>query len=186
MCEVGKRMTSKPKGPMRHEVLSWADVDKLVDLLVPQLQGFGPFDAMVMITRGGIVPGGLLAEALDIQHVLTAAVNFPADESSPLMAWPSFLQFPSADLLTGRRTLIIDDVWGSGRTSTAVRGRVEAAGANPSTCVFHYNPYRSLFSKAEPDFYAAVTDAYIIYPWEVDRGMRGYGMRDPQLDPELS
>lgn len=179
-------MTSKPKGPMRHEVLTWADVDKLVDLLVPQLQGMGLFDSMVMITRGGIVPGGLLAEALDIQHVLTAAVNFPADESSPLMAWPSFLQFPSADLLVGRRTLIIDDVWGSGRTSTAVRGRVEAAGANPSTCVFHYNPYRSLFGNAEPDFYAAVTDAYVIYPWEVDRGLRGYGLRNPQLDPELS
>ncbi len=168
------------QGPMRTELLSWADVDKLVDVLVPQLQGMGPFDAMIMITRGGIVPGGLLAEALDVQHVLTAAVDFPSTESAQLMAWPSFLQFPAPELLEDRKALIVDDVWGSGRTSTAVRGRVQAAGAEPHTCVFHFNPYRSLFSRAEPDFYAAVTDAYVVYPWEVDRGLRGYGMRSPE------
>ncbi len=175
-------MTSRE--PMRHEVLTWDDVDRLVDVLLPQLQGRGPFEAMVVITRGGIVPGGLLAEALNIRHVLTAAVDFPstADAVSELMVWPSFLQFPDSVLLEGRRTLIMDDVWGSGRTSTAVRGRVQAAGAEPYTCVFHFNPYRSLFSKARPDFYGDVTDAYVVYPWEVDRGLRGTGLRSPQPD----
>ncbi|GAB4321649.1 MAG: phosphoribosyltransferase family protein [Phototrophicales bacterium] len=171
---------------MRHKLLSWDDVDKLIDLLLPQLQGVGPFDAMIMITRGGIVPGGLLAEALNIQHVLTAAVDFPSTDEAQLMAWPAFLQFPDSRLLVNRRTLIVDDVWGSGRTSTAVRGRVQAAGAEPFTCVFHFNPYRSLFSKAKPDFYGEITDEYIVYPWEVDRGLRGIGMRSPLPDPETS
>jgi hypoxanthine phosphoribosyltransferase len=31
---------------------------------------------MILVTRGGIIPGGLLAEALDIRDVLTAAVHF--------------------------------------------------------------------------------------------------------------
>ena len=171
------------QGPRRHELLTWPDIDELIDVLVPQLQAVGTFDAMVMITRGGIIPGGLLAEALAIHHVLTAAVDFPSTDSAPLMAWPSFLQFPVPELLEGRRTLIIDDVWGSGRTITAVRGQVEAAGAEPFTCVFHYNPHRSLFSRAEPDFYGAVTDAYIVYPWEVDRGLRGIGMTPPAPGP---
>lgn len=175
-----------PRGPMRHEVLTWSDVDKLVDILLPQLQGVGPFDAMVLITRGGIVPGGLLAEALNVEHVLTAAVDFPATEQTQLMAWPSFLQFPSAELLENRKTLIVDDVWGSGRTSTAVRGRVQAADAQPYNCVFHFNPYRSLFSKAEPDFFAAITDAYIIYPWEIDRGLKGIGLRSPSPEPDIN
>jgi hypoxanthine phosphoribosyltransferase len=106
--------------------------------------------------------------------VLTAAVDFP-DENAPtrLLALPKFLQFPNDILLVDRRILIVDDVWGSGRTSTAVRGRVEAAGGVTATCVFHFNPYRSLFTRAEPDFYGAVTDAYIVYPWELDRGLRG-------------
>ena len=62
----------------RHEILTWADVDKLIDVLLPQIRGIGTFTSMVMITRGGVIPGGMLAEALDIQHVLTAAVDFPA------------------------------------------------------------------------------------------------------------
>ena len=176
----------QPGRPMRHEILSWADVDELVDILLPQLRGVGPFDAMMLITRGGIIPGGLLAEVLSIRHVLTAAVDFPATEQAQLMALPSFLQFPSVDLLINRRTLIVDDVWGSGRTSTAVRGRVEAAGGKPYTCVFHFNPYRSLFSKAEPDFYGAITDAYVVYPWEVDRGMEDIGLRTPSPEPDIN
>lgn len=170
------------RGPIRHEVLTWADVDKLVDIILPSLKSAGIFDAMILITRGGIIPGGLLAEALGIRHLLTAAVDFPSTESAGLMAWPTFLQFPDEEVLRGRRTLIVDDVWGSGRTSTAVRGRTQAAGATPFTCVLHYNPYRSLFSKAEPDFYAAITDAFIVYPWEIDRGLRGIEMGVPEAN----
>ena len=167
---------------MRHERLTWADVDKIIDVLIPQLRAVGPFDAMLMITRGGLIPGGLLAEALDLHHVLTAAVDFPSTASAGLMAWPTFLQFPDSSLLIHRRTLIVDDVWGSGRTSTAVKGRTESAGAQAYTCVLHFNPYRSLFSRAEPDFFGATTEAYMIYPWEVDRGLRGIPIGDPEAN----
>jgi uncharacterized protein len=158
--------------PQRRELLTWKDVDKLVDHLLPQFEG--EFQAMVLITRGGIIPGGLLAEAMGITHILTAAVNFPAmeamSEADQLFVWPTFLQFPEDNLLVGRRTLVVDDVWGSGRTSTAVKNRVSAAGGFPFTCVFHFNPYRSLFGPHRPDYYAAVTDAFIVFPWEIDHG----------------
>ena len=45
-----------------------------------------------------------------------------------------------------------------------------AAGGLPYTAVMHFNPHRNLFGSGRPDYYAAITDAYIIYPWEVDRG----------------
>jgi hypoxanthine phosphoribosyltransferase len=155
----------------RREVLTWEDVTQLIDHLVPQFET--EFEAMVMITRGGIVPGGLLGEALDIQDVLTAAVDFPFEmqrEETRLLAWPQFIQFPADEQLRGRRVLVVDDVWGSGRTITAVKNRVSAAGGFPSTCVLHFNPHRSLFNQARPDYYAAITDAHIVYPWEIDRG----------------
>ena len=131
------------------------------------------FTAMVMITRGGIIPGGMLAEAMNVTHLLTAAVDFPSQaeqEQNKLMVWPDFIQFPGDDMLRGRPTLIVDDVWGSGRTITAVKNRVSSAGGFPETCVFHFNPHRNLFGKVRPDYYAAITDAYIIFPWEIDRG----------------
>lgn len=161
----------KPE-PRRQEAIAWEEVDKLIDHLIPQFRR--EFTAMVLITRGGIIPGGLLAEAMNITHILTAAVDFPAqtasEKGSAFMAWPEFIQFPAEDKLRGRPTLIVDDVWGSGRTITAVKNRVSAAGGFPETCVLHFNPYRSLFGSARPDYYAAVTDAFIVYPWEINRG----------------
>ncbi len=172
---------STSRGPIRHELLSWAEIDKLVDVLLPQLRSAGHFDALLLITRGGMVPGGLISEALNISYILTAAVDFPSQQGRAQFAgWPTYLQFPDEKLITARRTLIVDDVWGSGRTSTAVKSRCESAGAIPLTCVFHFNPYRSLFSKAEPDFYGAVTDAHIVYPWEVDRGTRDIPVGFPE------
>jgi len=156
----------------RREALTWEDVDKLIVHLMPQFES--EYDAMVLITRGGIIPGGILAERMGITHILTAAVDFPAQsemEKAKLLAWPQFIQFPEDRALRGRRTLVVDDVWGSGRTITSVRHRVSAAGGFPSTCVLHFNPYRNLFGNARPDFYAAITDAHIIYPWEIDRGI---------------
>lgn len=157
--------------PQRSEILTWEEVDRLIDHLIPQFEG--EFEAMVLVTRGGIIPGGLLAEAMGITHILTAAVDFPAQgqmEKAKLMAWPQFIQFPEDRQLARRRTLVVDDVWGSGRTITAVKNRVTTAGGFPSTCVLHFNPNRSLFGPNCPDYYAAITDARIIYPWEIERG----------------
>lgn len=160
-----------PESQRPHIVMTWTDVDRLINYLIPKFDR--EFTAMVMITRGGIIPGGMLAEAMNITHVLTAAVDFPAEveaAQNKLMAWPQFIQFPADEQLRGRAVLIVDDVWGSGRTITAVKNRVSAAGGFPETCVLHFNPYRNLFGKARPDYYADVTDAFVLYPWEIDRG----------------
>ena len=160
---------------MRQEVLTWSDVDKLIDHLIPQFEV--EFQAMAIITRGGIVPGGMMAEALKLDIILTASVDFPAEaemesekKKSRLLVWPQFVQFPDNTLLRGKRLLLVDDVWGSGRTITAVKNRISGAAGIPYTCVLHFNPYRSLFGTVRPDYYAAITDAYIVYPWEINRG----------------
>ena len=62
---------------MRREILTWDDVDKLIDHLIPQFET--EFDAMVVITRGGIIPAGMLSEALNLKDILTASVYFPSE-----------------------------------------------------------------------------------------------------------
>lgn len=156
---------------MRREMITWDEVQRLIDHLIGQFEQ--EFDAMLIITRGGIVPGGMLAQAMGIESILTAAVDFPAQlemQSAKIFAWPKFIQFPRDELLQGKRVLVVDDVWGAGRTITAVKNRVSAAGGIPYTCVMHFNPYRNLFGTARPDYFAASTDAFIVYPWELDRG----------------
>lgn len=172
---------------LRHELLTWLDVEQLIDTLVPQIQG--RFDSMVIITRGGICPGGMLAEALDITYVLTAAVRFPADTPgfSPSQyrpesrfAVPEFLQFPEPELLAGRRILVVDDVWTRGRNIVTVASRIDAAGGRPETCVLHYKPGSSMYPGLTPTYYAAVTDSFIVYPWDADRDNFGIGNLIPQ------
>jgi hypothetical protein len=159
----------------RKEILTWNDVDQLIDHLIPQFEI--EFDAMIMVTHGGIIPGGMISEALRLDTILTAAVDFPNElqmederKQGRLLAWPKFVQFPDNSLLSGKRVIVCDDVWGSGRTITAVRNRVVSAGGRPYTCVLHFNPYRNLFGNIRPDYFAAITDAHIIYPWEINRG----------------
>ena len=171
---------------MRREALTWNDVDKLIDHLIPQFES--EFEAMIMITHGGIIPGGMLAEAMKLDTIFTASVDFPAEleeqrekEKTRWLAWPKFIQFPAEDQLTGRRILLVDDVWGSGRTITAVKNRVSGAGGIASSCVLHFNPYRNLFGSARPDYFAAVTDAYIVYPWEIYRGPDSILLKDLDL-----
>ncbi len=163
--------------PPKQTVLTWRDIDQLIDHLLLQLTG--PYDAMLIITRGGVIPGGLISQAMDIRHILTASVRFSVDLDSEarLFAWPEFIQFPQRELLEKRSILVVDDVWRGGRTITTVKARVEAYGGQPELAVLHYKPTMSLFAKIKPDYYAAITDEYIVYPWEIDRDIKGQRLR---------
>ncbi len=171
-------MTS-PTMPSAPAFLTWQEVDKLIDYLLPQLRG--PYDALLLITRGGVVPGGMIAEALGLNYILTAAVKFP-EAGEARLAWPTFLQFPEDRLLREKHILVVDDIWSNGRTLTTVKGRVLAAGGRPEAAVLHYKPGSSLFREAGPDYYAAVTDRFIVYPWEVQRGPDEFQTRLPQFN----
>jgi hypoxanthine phosphoribosyltransferase len=144
------------------EYLSWDQIQAMVADLATQ--GHGSYDALLAVTRGGLVPAGLLAYHLQLRNILVAAVQFYSGVARRAQQ-PTFLQFPSASLLEGRRILIIDDIWDSGKTIMAVKERVAAAGGTPVTAVLHYKPEASLFPD-RPDYFVQTTLAWIVYPWE--------------------
>lgn len=154
---------------LRKEIISWREVSKLASLIVPQFETV--FDSILMVSPSGVIPGGILAAASGISELLIAKVEFPPDsdlEPTKLFSWPTFIYFPDDDLLRDKKVLVVNNAWGSGRTTWAIHKQVESAGGIACTCVLHYNPYRNLL-KYHPDFYAAITDAYIIYPWDIDQ-----------------
>jgi uncharacterized protein len=147
---------------------TWERIDDLVhNKLIPQINA-ADFDVVLAITRGGMIPGCLVSEQLNIRNVLTAAVMFYTDVEQTLTD-PIFLQFPSDPLLVGKRVLIVDDVWDSGKTAYTVRERVRRAGGRAKIAVIHYKPARSAYPNDAPDFYALETDEWIVYPWDPDR-----------------
>ncbi len=153
----------------RKEFISWREVSKLVSVIIPQFETI--FDSIVMVSPSGIIPAGMLAAAAGIEEMMIAQVSFPPDselEQSKLLSWPNFIHFPENELLLEKKVLIVNNAWGAGRTTWAIHKRVETAGGIPYSCVLHYNPYRNLL-KFKPDYYGAITDAYIIYPWDIDQ-----------------
>ena len=153
---------------LRKEIISWQEVSKLVSLIVTQFEIV--FDSILMVSPSGVIPAGVLAAAAGITERHIAQVEFPPEsdlEPSKLISWPTFLHFPEDEILLDKKVLVMNNAWGSGRTTWAVHKQVERAGGMACTCVLHYNPYRNLL-KYHPDYYGAITDAYIIYPWDID------------------
>ena len=151
--------------PARDHV-AWDDLDALVAILAEQLKG-ERFDVMLTITRGGMVPAGMLAYRLGIRNILVAAVAYYDDEGMPGDG-ATFLEFPADPLLHGRRVRVVDEVWDSGTTIAAVVGRVRQAGGEPVTAVLHYKPARSRVDLV-PDFHAVEPDAWVVYPFKAGR-----------------
>jgi hypoxanthine phosphoribosyltransferase len=153
---------SGPGTPER-DIVSWEDLDRLVAQLAERLE-HERFDLLLAITRGGLVPAGMLAYRLRIRNILVAAVEFYDDHGQP-GPHPTFLQFPADPLLRGQRILVVDEVWDSGTTIAAVTERVRQAGGLPTTAVLHWKPERSLVPGA-PDVHAVATAAWVVYPFK--------------------
>ncbi len=141
--------------------LTFEDIARQVVELGERVRG--DYDVMLLVTRGGLIPGGLLAYLLGIKNILVAAVQFYDDDGVRGEA-PTFLQFPSDPLLHGHRVLVVDEVWDSGRTIQAVTERVRAAGGTPTTAVLHFKPGRDE-TGLRPDVHVLETNDWIVYPW---------------------
>lgn len=147
-------------------ILGWDDIIFEVDQLVAVLRA--DYDVMLVITRGGMIPACLISERLNIRNILVAAVQFYTGIGQTLDE-PIYLQFPDTTLLDGKSVLIVDDVWDSGRTAMSVRQRVREAGGIAELAVLHYKPRASKFPEDRPDFFAELTDDWIVYPWDDER-----------------
>jgi hypoxanthine phosphoribosyltransferase len=160
-----------PATAIKHEqplkrILGWDDITREVDHLVSVLRD--DYDAMLVVTRGGMVPACLISERLDIRNILVAAVHLYTGIGQSRET-PIFVQFPGDTLLADKSILVVDDVWDSGRTAMAVLERVRQAGGRPELAVLHYKPRASRFPDRAPDYYAELTDDWIVYPWDDER-----------------
>jgi hypoxanthine phosphoribosyltransferase len=144
------------------DIVGWDALEELVRDVAGRVGA--DYDVMLAITRGGLVPAGMLAYRLGIRNILVAAVEYYDSEGHPGPK-PTFLQFPADPQLRGQRVLIVDEVWDSGTTIHAVTERVRQAGGLPTTVVLHYKPTHSVVP-GEPDFHAVTTDRWVVYPFK--------------------
>ena len=80
--------------------VTWDDLDRLVAELAQRLTAAPAPDVVLAISRGGLVPAGMLGYRMGWRDMLLAAVVAYDDESG-FRGQADFLQFPSDDQIAG-------------------------------------------------------------------------------------
>jgi len=101
--------------------VSWDQFHRDARALAWRLSGAGPFEAVVAVTRGGLVPAAVVARELGIRVVETVCVaSYDYDKQGQI----SVLKPVAASFLGkdgGGRVLIVDDLVDTGATAKVVR-----------------------------------------------------------------
>jgi len=103
--------------------VSWDPFHRAARGLVWRLAGAGPFEAIVCVTRGGLVPAAIVARELDIRLIETVCVASYSHQTQGMLkvlkdVAPSIVALGGGD---GKGVLIVDDLVDTGKTAKVVR-----------------------------------------------------------------
>jgi xanthine phosphoribosyltransferase len=136
--------------------LTWSDIETSSNQLAVSLKERN-WTGILAITRGGLVPAGLLAESLNIRRIET--INIQSYDKEKKRGEITLLNVPDIKN-AGENWLIIDDLVDSGETIKAVKK------------LFPNAVYAVLFAKPKGmltvDHYVREVgqDTWIVFPWE--------------------
>lgn len=149
-------------------VVTWSELTAAVEDMVRRLAERPPFDAVVAVARGGLVPATIIGHGLGIDdvHVVLAKRNAVSRPRSPRLARPvvqgrSF----TGRQLAARRVLVVDDICGDGQTLETVRELVLGCGA---TDVETATVFMNERCTRPPTVLGRVTSSWVVFPWERD------------------
>src|SRR3954447_4539903 len=112
--------------------VTWDQLHRDARALAWRLMEKGPFTGIVAITRGGLVPAGIIAGELDVRLVESVSiVTYAAGSGGTLIeeensGQPVVIKPPAA-AGTGAGFLVVDDLVDTGATARVVRGLLPRA-----------------------------------------------------------
>ncbi len=121
--------TPPPRNPEKIFPVSWEQFHRDSRALAWRLSGAGPFEAIVCITRGGLVPAAIVARELGIKVIETVCVSSYNHASQGEVTVlkdvaPAIVALGGGQ---GAGVLLVDDLVDTGRTATVVRALVPRA-----------------------------------------------------------
>lgn len=142
--------------------VSWDQFHRDARALAWRLAGAGPFEALVCITRGGLVPAAIVARELGIRVIETVCV---ASYDHQTQGRLQVLKKIADDVVaagggSGEKVLIVDDLVDTGKTAKLVREMLPKA---------HFaTVYAKPMGRPQVDtFITEVSqDTWIFFPWD--------------------
>jgi xanthine phosphoribosyltransferase len=127
--EVPERDQLVPRDPAKIFPVSWDQFHRDSRALAWRLSGAGPFEAIVCITRGGLVPAAIVARELGIRLIETVCV---ASYDHTSQGELKVLKGVAAPIVAGgggegAGVLIVDDLVDTGQTAKVVRALLPRA-----------------------------------------------------------
>ncbi|HEY0919765.1 xanthine phosphoribosyltransferase [Devosia sp.] len=143
--------------------VTWDQFHRDSRALAWRLQGLGPFDAVVAIARGGLVPATIVARELNIRVVESVAVkSYDHQNQGEVRVLKAIAPDILARAKAGGKILIVDDLVDTGATARVVRDMLP--GAHFAT-VYAKPKGRDMVDT----FITEVSqDTWIFFPWDLD------------------
>jgi xanthine phosphoribosyltransferase len=118
----GIPIMTAPEMPQKHFPVSWDEFHRDARALAWRLAGAGPFEAIVAVTRGGLVPAAIVARELGIRVIETVCV---ASYNHVSQGELRLLKGVAESIVSlgggGQGVLIVDDLVDTGKTAKMVR-----------------------------------------------------------------
>ena len=148
--------------PQKAFPVSWDQFHRDTRALVWRLAGAGPFQAIVCVTRGGLVPAAIVARELDIRLIETVCV---VSYNHTIQGELKVLKGVAANIVgvgggRGKGVLIVDDLVDTGQTARLVRDMLPLA------------HFATVYAKPKgrplvDTFITEVSqDTWIFFPWD--------------------
>ena len=144
--------------------VSWEELHRTSKALAWRLVETGPFDGIVAITRGGLVPAAIVARERGVRLIDTICISSYGAEDVRSDQDQGRLKVlkPLTSLGDGKGWLIVDDLVDTGETARAVRAMLPAA---------HFaTDYAKPAGRPMVDTFVTEVsqDTWIYFPWDTE------------------
>jgi xanthine phosphoribosyltransferase len=157
MAETKSRATPQPD---KIFPVSWDQFHRDSRALAWRLHAAGPFDSIVCITRGGLVPAAVVARELNVRVIETVCVvsyqNYKNEGAVDILKNVA----PEIVATGGKGVLIVDDLVDTGKTAKVVRELLPSA---------HFaTVYAKPMGRPQVDTFVTEVsqDTWIYFPWD--------------------
>jgi len=161
---------------VRVKYVPWGEALKLCYSLAGRILDSGAsFDAIVTISRGGLVPARIISDVLGIEEMYVIRSRFWG-VAGRVFEEPQVSIHEPLDV-SGKDVLVVDEVVDTGLTMGKVVKLIRGMGArNVKSAVLHYK----LTSSLRPDYYVEVVKewVWIFYPWSFSETLYSLAKRE--------
>jgi len=150
-------------GPAKAYPVSWDQFHRDARALAWRLNARGPFEAIVTITRGGLVPAAIVARELEVRVIETVCIaSYDHTRQGELRVLkaiaPAILAIGDGK---GKGVLVVDDLTDTGKTAKMVREMLP----NAHFAAIYAKP---LGAPIIDTFVTEVSqDTWIYFPWDM-------------------